>query len=211
MLVCAMSDVLSDRRSDATGARALDQVLERHHVVGITGAELLGAFEAGINDVSAAAAAVTEQEFRFLRDHGGGSSAAVLAEWKAEREYGKRVLATARTVGATLADSLSVKETAARLRVDRSRISRRITGRTLWSFTIDGTIRVPSWQFVDDAPLPGLAEIVPSIPPRHAPAAVAALMRTPQEELAGLSPVEHLASGADPAPVAAMLADLGRW
>lgn len=115
---------------------------------------------------------IAEQELRFLRDYGGGSTAEVLAEWEADPEYERRVLA-ARSAGAAKG--------------------------------------VPSWQFVDDAPLPGLAEIVPSIPLRHAPAAVAALMRTPQEELAGLSPIEHLASSADPAPVAAMLADLGRW
>lgn len=95
--------------------------------------------------------------------------------------------------------------------MDRSRISRRLAAGSLWSFVVDGHIRVPLWQFVGDALLPGLPEVIASIPPEHTPLAIAALIEAPQEQLGGRTPVEFLAEGGEAPVVAELVADLGRW
>lgn len=152
---------------------------------------------------------VTEME--FLRDHGGVDAEAALATWTPEGERVRRARSVARSVGLLIADSLTAREAADRLGIDRSQISRRITQRTMWAFTLEGVQRIPTWQFDGASLLPGLVEIVPSIPPHHSPIAVAALMRTEREEFDGISAIEYLKHGSDPALVARTLAELAQW
>ncbi|MDT5058465.1 MAG: hypothetical protein QOF66_6831, partial [Mycobacterium sp.] len=42
----------------------------------------------------------------------------------------------------------------------RSRVSRRITGKALWVFDLQGSRRIPRWQFLGEELLPGLDVIV---------------------------------------------------
>lgn len=103
------------------------------------------------------------------------------------------------------------KEAAELLRIDRSRISRRITGKTLWTFDIHGRRRIPRWQFLDTALLPGLDVIVPVIPHDITPAALEAFMHTPQPDFDDHTPIDHLAAGGDPELIAGFVRDLNRW
>ena len=58
--------------------------------------------------------------------------------------------------------------------ISRSRVSHRISARTLYAFTLQGRRYVPRWQFVAApkgepgvVPVPGLAQIVPMVYERH--------------------------------------------
>jgi hypothetical protein len=81
----------------------------------------------------------------------------------------------------------------------------------LWAFDLQGSRRIPRWQFLGNELLPGLDVIVPAIPRGTTPAVLDAFMHTPQPDFDDRTPIEHLAAGGDPALVAGFIADLGRW
>lgn len=96
--------------------------------------------------------------------------------------------------------------------VDRSRISHRLRQGTLWSFTLGRHRRIPRWQLMPDGDLfPVLAAVVGAIPAGLDPRTVNGFLHTPRPEFDDQPPVAYLASGGDPAPVADLLTDLGRW
>jgi len=115
---------------------------------------------------------------------------------------------------AVLRDSaLTVADAARRLGVDTSRIRHRIAAGRLVGWKDRGGWRLPSWQFTDDAVLPGLDLILATLPDDQPQLVVAAFMTTPQEDLqiAGTptSPRDWLLAGGDPRRVAAQASVIG--
>lgn len=189
----------------------LDQVLARHRV-GIDAADFVAELDAELSRItSPAAAPLSEAERSFLLDHAGQHAAEVL-----RRDPDELAAEAARSAAAQLsgllAQSLSIAEAALLLGVSRSRVSQRLSRGELWSFSLGHSRRLPRWQITPDGrPLPGLAEVIASIPRGLAPQTVAAFMDAPQDELGGVAPSVHLAGGGDVMPVADLLAALGQW
>ncbi|NLU84334.1 helix-turn-helix domain-containing protein [Rhodococcus sp. HNM0569] len=189
---------------------SLDALLAKHHV-DLTARELLRELDAALTEVPPASDTLSAGEIEFLRTTAGEGVGEVLDQWSPAAEVRARAVEAARQTTAALADSLGTKEAAELLGIDRSAVSRRLTARALWSFDLHGHRRIPRWQFVGDDVLPGLGTVVAAIPSTAGPVPVAALMHTPQPDLGGRTPLEHLATGADPTPVAALLSSLDTW
>jgi hypothetical protein len=190
---------------------ALDALLARHHV-GLTGEEILDELDVAFAAIPGAGAApLSMTELQFLRAHAGPGAAAVIDAWSADDERQARARAAVQELADALSGSVSIKEAAAMLGIDRSRVSRRITGKVLWAFDLHGNRRIPRWQFLGDGLLPGLAVIVPAIPRDATAMALDVFMRTPQPDFDDRSPIEYLAAGGDPALVADFVDDLARW
>ncbi|MGV0743908.1 helix-turn-helix domain-containing protein [Mycolicibacterium sp. XJ870] len=194
-----------------SGIAELDEMLARHHI-DMTGEDVLHELDTAFAAIPGAGAApISGPELRFLREHGGAGAAAVVDDWTAEGERQARARTAVRQLTDALAGSVSIKEAAAILGIDRSRISRRLSRNALWSFDINGSRRIPRWQFLQRDLLPGLDVIVPAIPHTANPAAVDSFMHSAQPDLDDRTPIEHLAAGGDATAVAQFLADLARW
>lgn len=190
---------------------ALEALLARHHV-GLTSEEVLDELDSAFGVIPGAGAApLSGSELEVLREHGGTSAAAVIDSWSGDDERRVRSRAAVRELADLLAGSVNIKEAAVILGVDRSRVSRRITGNVLWAFDLHSSRRIPRWQFLGDELLPGLDVVVPAIPRGPTPATVAAFMHAPQPDFGDRTPIEYLAAGGDPKLVAGFLADLARW
>jgi len=188
---------------------ALDALLAKHHV-DLTSDEVLGELDAAFTAVPGAGAApLSASEVEFLRRHSGDTE--VIDDWSANRERDHRTRDAVRGLAQILAGTVTIKEAAAMLGVDRSRVSRRITAKTLWAFDLRGSRRIPRWQLLDGGLLPGLATIVPAVPPGTSPAVLEAFMHTAQPDFDDRTPIDYLAAGGEPALIAGFLADLARW
>lgn len=188
---------------------ALDALLAKYDV-GLAADDVLEELDAAFAAVpNTDAAPLSAAEVQFLRRQKGAG--AVVDSWSASRERGSRARVAVRELAETLAGSISIKEAATILGVDRSRVSRRISGNTLWAFDFRGSRRIPRWQFLGDGLLPGLDIIVRSVPPRTIPAVLDAFMHTALPDFGDRTPIDYLASGGDPILVAGFLADLARW
>lgn len=100
------------------------------------------------------------------------------------------------------------------LGVDRSRISQRVTQRSLYAFTGPSGRRLyPRWQFRDDETLPGLRTVLEALPADLHPLVVRGWFTSPDVDLDldgdALSPVDWLATGGDPAVAADLASDVG--
>jgi hypothetical protein len=193
---------------DGSAAPALGALLARHQI-DLTVEQVLDEFDSAFAAIPGATTLSTT-EVDFLRAHEPQAAAAIDA-WSADDERQARARIAVRQLTSALSGSVSIKEAAAILGVDRSRVSRRITRKALWAFDLQGTRRIPRWQFLGDELLPGLDVIVPAMPRGTTPAVLDAFMHTPQPDFDGRTPIEHLAAGGDPALVAGFIADLGRW
>lgn len=136
-------------------------------------------------------------------------------------------LQTVADYAALVATALSVKEAAARLKVDPSQVRRRLGQRTLYGLKIDDDWVLPAFQFVgeDGPPVPGLAEVLPHLPAALHPVPVYRWFTRPDPDLrlralhapredtsvpdVALSPLDWLRSGGAPVAVAALAAGLG--
>lgn len=187
------------------------EVLDKHRV-DLTEDDLATELDHALRALSAPRAApLTAGEIDYLTTHAGGTAAAVITTWDPTREHKRRTVGLARTVKQLVTESLSRAEAAKLLGVDPSGVSRRVKDKALWTYRVGSRARIPSWQFADGAPLPGLPLVVPAIPEGASALDVSALMNTTQDELGGRTPARWLAEGCDPAPVAELLADLNRW
>lgn len=194
-----------------SGFRGLDALLEKHQV-DMTSEEVLDQLDSAFATIPGAGAApLSTDEVQFLRAHAGAGAPAVIDNWSGEQERETRARLAVRELGDTLSGSMSINQAAALLEIDRSRVSRRITGKRLWAFDINGSRRIPRWQFLGRGLLPGLDMIVPAIPRDATPATVEALMKTPQPDFGDRTPIEHLAAGGDPTLIADYVSDLTRW
>jgi hypothetical protein len=189
----------------------LDALLARHHV-DLTGDDVVSELDTALAAIPAAGAApLSATEMKFLSEHAGSGASAVIDEWTAGSERQVRARIALQQLSDAVAGSVSIKEAAAMLGIDRSRVSRRLSRNALWAFDLNGNRRIPRWQFVDNELLPGLSEIVPAIPRSANPTAIDAFMHNPQPDFGNQTPIEHLAAGGDPTVVAAFLEDLARW
>jgi hypothetical protein len=196
-------------RVDVSTVPALGALLAKHRI-DLTVDELLEELDSAFAAIPAAGT-LSSTEVDFLRTQAGPHAAAVIDAWSADDERQARARIAVRQLTSALSGSVSIKEAAAILGVDRSRVSRRITGKTLWAFDLQGSRRIPRWQLLGEELLPGLEVIVPAIPRDTTPAVLDAFMHTPQPDFDDRTPIEHLAAGGDPTLVAGFIADLGRW
>lgn len=151
-------------------------------------------------------------ELDYLAEHGGPGVAESLAGWDHEAAQEDRARLLFDSLGRIVSGSVTMAEAATRLGVTRSRISHRITDKTLWSVRLGARHYIPTWQFAThDQLLPGLTDVVRAIPHGASPEVVDALMHTPQQDLGGASPIAHLLSSGTPTAVCDLLADLDRW
>jgi hypothetical protein len=194
---------------DGSVAPALDALLARHRI-DLTVEEVLDELDSAFAAIPGATT-LSATEVDFLRTHAEPRAAAVIDAWSATDERQARARIAVRQLTSALSGSVGIKDAAAILGVDRSRVSRRITGKALWAFDLQGTRRIPRWQFLGEGLLPGLDVIVPAIPRGTTPAVLEVFMHTPQPDFDDRTPIEHLAAGGDPAVVAGFIADLGRW
>ena len=194
---------------DVSAAPALGALLAKHQI-DLTVEEVLDELDSAFAAIPAATT-LSATELDFLRMHAEPEAAAVIDTWSADDERQARARIALRQLTSALSGSVSMKEAATILGVDRSRISRRITGKALWAFDLQGRTRIPRWQFLGEEALPGLDVIVPAIPRGTNPAILDAFMHTPQPDFDDRTPIEHLAGGGDPTLVAGFVADLRRW
>ena len=186
-------------------------VLKKHRV-GMTEDDVARELDAAFTGLrQPAAAPLTESESAFLVAHAGPGADRIVGEWDANSERELRASAQARALHRVMAGSIDVQAAAGVLGVDRSRISHRLSAGTLYGTKLASKRRIPLWQFWDNEELPGLARVVRAIPAGAHPLDVEGVMSTPQDELGGRTPVEHLHSGGAPMPVEELLRELDRW
>lgn len=144
------------------------------------------------------AAALSQAAEQVLVEHSGMPRPPESDTVRAVRE-------TTAAVAAFVHTSLSVPEVAAMLGVDASRIRHRLSDRGLYSIRVGRVHRLPSWQFHDGQPLPGLRGVLAALPADLHPLVVEGFMSTPQPELdmhdTITTPRHWLAHGGDPIPV----------
>lgn len=196
-------------RVDGSTDRALGALLAKHQI-DLTVDEVLDELDSAFAAMPWATT-LSATEVDFLRLRVEPQAASVIDAWSAGDERRTRARIAVRQLSSALSGSISIKEAAAMLGVDRSRVARRITGKTLWAFDLRGSRRIPRWQFLGDELLPGLDAIVRAIPRGITPAVLDVFMHTSQPDCDDRTAIEHLAGGGDPALVAGFIADLGRW
>lgn len=109
--------------------------------------------------------------------------------------------------------SLTTSEAAERLGVSPSRVRQLIAERPLLSVRVSGRRLLPAWQFTEDGILlPGLADVLASLPADSDPLAVQQRLHSPDVDLANQdaqprSPLQWLADGGDSTRVIALLTD----
>ncbi|MGI8416140.1 MAG: helix-turn-helix domain-containing protein [Nakamurella sp.] len=153
---------------------------------------------------------LTTGELAFLNEHGGAAAGEVIARWNPDAERSCRSRIVAESVRHVYAQTLSAVQVAELTGKSRSQITRDLNTGKLYGLSVGRHWRIPRWQFVDDAVLPGLAAVVPAIPEHLHPSVVEGFMTTPQDELNSRTPIDYLRTGGSPAPVAEMVAELAR-
>jgi hypothetical protein len=117
---------------------------------------------------------------------------------------------------ALLEDGLSAAEAAKLLRVDVSRVRQRLRERSLFGIEYEGSWRLPRFQFERRLVIPGLAQVLKSLPPDLFPLDIVDWFVLPDADLqldsdaAPLSPREWLLSGRPIEPVVTLARDLTR-
>ena len=119
---------------------------------------------------------------------------------------------TAVEYSALILRSLSVADAADRLHVDPSRIRQRLAGRSLYGIKSGRTWRLPDFQFTANGQVPGMDQVLPSLPEALHPLAVQRWFETPLRELEldgePATPWRWLGSGGDPAALVDIAHDL---
>jgi hypothetical protein len=117
---------------------------------------------------------------------------------------------------ALLEESLSAAEAAKLLHVDASRVRQRLRGRSLFGIEHEGSWRLPRFQFERRLVIPGLAQILKTLPSDLFPLDVVDWFALPDPDLqldsdaAPLSPREWLLSGRPVETVVTLASDLTR-
>jgi hypothetical protein len=144
------------------------------------------------------------------------SEEAVLAEGGFERSPAGHMRAADQGVveyRKLLRESLTPQSVAQRLGVNESRIRQRLGHRQLLGVKDGRGWKLPRFQFDDARLVPGIDRVLPKVPPNLHPVAVQRWFNTPHPDLETTSgepctPLDWLGSGHDPAPVAALAAEL---
>jgi DNA-binding protein Rv2175c, wHTH domain len=117
---------------------------------------------------------------------------------------------------AVLEESLSAAEAAKLLHVDVSRVRQRLRERSLFGIEHEGSWRLPRFQFERRAVIPGLAQVLKTLPPDLFPLDVVDWFVLPDPDLkldsdtAPLSPREWLLSGRPVEAAVTLARDLTR-
>ena len=117
---------------------------------------------------------------------------------------------------ALLEDSLSAAEAAKLLRVDVSRVRQRLRERSLFGIEYEGSWRLPRFQFERRLVIPGLAQVLQSLPPDLFPLDIVDWFVLPDPDLqldsdaAPFNPREWLLSGRPVEAVVTLARDLTR-
>lgn len=157
-------------------------------------------------------APLTPTAMSYLAEHGGEVAHRILAAFDPAAVHRAQVQTAVATETYLRAGSLTRAQIAAALQVTPTRISHLTAEGKVWVVRHGGRqVRYPAWQVHRGRLLPGLAAVVGAIPAGTHPLDVEGAMTTEQDETGGRTPVEHLADGGDPEPVAALIADLDRW
>ncbi len=122
--------------------------------------------------------ALTAGELRALERIGLGPNAEVPAQAERARQQALHVFFHAYQT------ALPTIEVATMLGVNASRIRQRVKERTLLAMVDAGEIRFPSMQFHDGRELPGLRELLPTLPPNIKTLEALSWFATPSVELA---------------------------
>lgn len=188
----------------------IGDVLGRHGI-DPTDREFIDAIDRALSAIGAPDGQVlSETERTFLAEH-GGRAASEAARRSGADIYAERLARSMAAARDELGSLLTSAEAAGLLGVDRSVVSRRISGRRMFATEAQGRRRIPDWQIVGGRLLPHLAEVIAAIPADADPADVAALMRTEQDELSGRTPAAHLLAGGNAAPVLGLFDALTAW
>lgn len=111
-----------------------------------------------------------------------------------------------------LADALSVKQTAQRLKVTDGRVRQRLTARTLLGVDTASGWKLPVFQFTDEGQVRGLDQVLPALPNDVHPLVVHHFLTRPNTELlvsgVPVPPREWLLSGGDVDRVVTLAAEL---
>jgi hypothetical protein len=122
------------------------------------------------------------------------------------------VIETAAEFAHLLADSGSVRDVARRMGLTEGRVRQLLRARELFALREEESWRVPWFQFDLHRPVRGLNRVIPELPPDMHPVAVYRLLTLPNSDLEledrPVSPLTWLRSGADPAPIVELAADL---
>lgn len=153
---------------------------------------------------------LTGGELDFLTAHGGREAPEVVDGWDPAEQRRRRQQVAAESVQTVWAATVSASEAAELLGKGRPQVSRDLKGQKLYGIRVGSHWRVPRWQFVGGAAVPGLDKIVPAIPESLHPTAVEGFMTSVQDELGGVTPIRFLVSGGDPVVVAELVDGLGR-
>jgi hypothetical protein len=122
------------------------------------------------------------------------------------------VVETATEYARLLADSGTVREVATRIGLTEGRIRQMRRAGDLFAVREREIWRLPWFQFDGDRPVRGLERVIRELPTDIHPVAVLRLLTLPNPDLEldgrAVSPLTWLRSGADPAPIAELAADL---
>ncbi len=206
---------LAPRRTRPVGEPAVDDTLAYLHARGITiePQGLSSLLEEALGDMrrtlfpSDPAADLPAEETAALRRGG-------FALLPGKRENANALARTAADYAALLATSLTVNQAAQTLGLDPSRIRQLLAARKIYGLQIKGVWSIPMFQFDGPRLLPGLEEVVPSLPRDLHPVAVYRWFTMPNPDLfpenvdRELSPREWLLAGYAPRVIAQLGADL---
>jgi hypothetical protein len=159
--------------------------------------DLLATFRDALDDVIACKRELPEGSTGELEESpwGPSPSADRLAGALAEEERARR-----RALDAVLSSALTRDDVAGRLGISPQAVSERLKARTLTAVRRGRGWRFPSWQFSDDATLPGLRALIAAWP--GSPLALSTWAVAPHPDLEGRTPAQELAR---PEGVAAVL------
>jgi hypothetical protein len=122
------------------------------------------------------------------------------------------VVETATEYARLLADSGTIREVAIRIGLTEGRVRQMRRARELFSVREDETWRIPWFQIEGDRIVRGLNRVIPELPPDIHPVAAFRMLTLPNPDLelqdTAVSPIAWLRSGADPAPIVELAADL---
>lgn len=170
-------------------------------------------------DLADQAAALLESAAELIREHRapGSMPSAEQRQWEAvgarfadDHTVERATLRTRTAVADLKASSLrSDAEVAARLRVDRTRVSQRVAERSLYAVHDDNGRWFPSWQFDGDRTLPHLKAVLTALDSDLHPLTVSHWFLTSDAELdlddEATSPREWLLTGGKPGRVVGLV------
>ena len=159
----------------------------------------------GAEEAQGTVSSLTAEQAGALAAFGADVSAPLTAtEMLASAPHRAGLLAKTQTI----ATALALEDAAAHLGVTVEAVQSRIEAGTLVMISdpLDGSPLIPSFQLTEGGELPHLQALLQRGRGTLTPGAIQGIMTSPQDETDGMSPVDWLKTGGDPARVAIVLA-----